>query len=76
MPINDFKESSEIQKNDFINNLKIEEDSSGIFYLKMKLENHEIRAIDLTNEQIDKLQEIFDKEILEKKNKIKRLKSA
>lgn len=76
MPINDFKESSERQKYDFINKLKIEEDSSGIIYLKMKLENHEIRAIDLTDEQIDELQEIYDNEIREKKEKIKRLQSA
>jgi len=74
--INDYKESSKTQKSDFINSLKVEEDSSGIIYLKMKLENHEIRAIDLTDEQIDELQEIYDKEIQEKKNKIKRLKSA
>lgn len=74
--INYYKESSEKQKSDFINSLKVEEDSSGIIYLKMKLENHEIRAIDLTDEQIDELQEIYDKEIQEKKNKIKKLKSV
>lgn len=75
VPINKFKESSEKQKNDFINSIKVEEDS-GIIYLKLKLENREIRAIDLTDEQIDELQEIYDKEIREKKEKIRRLKSA
>ena len=74
--INDFKEISERQKIDFISSLKMEEYSSGIIYLKMKLENHEIRAIDLTDEQIDELQEIYDNEIREKKEKIKRLQSA
>ena len=76
VPINDFKECSDKQKSDFINSLKDEEDSFSIIYLKMKLENHEIKAIDLTDEQIDKLQEIYNREIHEKKENIKRLKSA
>ena len=56
-------------KKDFLNSIKVQEDSE-IIYLKMKLENNEIRAIDLTDEQIAKLQKIYDKEILEKQNKI------
>lgn len=39
--------------------------------LKIKLDNGEIKAIDLTDEQIDKLQEIYDKEIEKKENEIK-----
>ena len=38
-----------------------------ILALKIKLEKGEIRAIDLTDEQIDELQSIYDKEIQEKK---------
>ena len=56
-----------------MNSIKVQEDS-GLIYLKMKLENNEIRAIDLTDEQIDKLQKIYDKEILEKQNKLNKLK--
>ena len=44
--------------------------------LKIKLENGEVKAIDLTDEQIDELQKIYDKEIEEKKNKIKKLKGV
>ena len=76
VPTNDYKERVERQKSNFINNLRVEEDSSGIIYLKMKLQNHEIRAIDLTDEQIDKLQKIYDNEIREKKEKIRQLQSA
>ena len=64
---------NEKTKSDFLNSIKVQEDS-GLIYLKMKLENNEIRAIDLTDEQIDKLQKIYDKEILEKQNKLNKLK--
>ena len=47
-----------------------------IFALKIKLENNEIKVTDLTEEQMDKLQKIYDKEIIEKRNKIKRLKGT
>lgn len=63
------------QKNEFLRNIKIKEDT-GIIYLKIKLENNEIRAIDLTDEQIDKLQQIYDKEIQQKQNKINKLKKV
>lgn len=63
------------RKREFLDNVKIEENSE-IVYLKIKLENGEIRAIDLTDEQIDELQKIYDKEIEEKKNKINRLKNV
>lgn len=59
----------------FSQSLKVSVDLE-IFSLKVKLENNEIRAIDLTDEQIDELQKIYDKEILEKQNKIKRLKET
>lgn len=60
-------------KSEFLNSIKIQE-NSGIIYLKMKLENNEIKAIDLTEQQINQLQEIYDEEILKKKNKINKLK--
>mgnify|MGYP000029531489 CR=1 FL=1 len=63
------------RKRKFLDSVKIEENSE-IVYLKIKLENGEIRAIDLTDEQIDELQKIYDKEIEEKKNKINRLKNV
>ena len=69
---NYYKEEKD-KKNKFLNDIKVQEDM-GIISLKIKLENNEIKAIDLTDEQIDKLQKIYDKEILEKQNKINRLK--
>lgn len=75
IPINNIKESSERPNNNFIPNLKVKNDSD-IIYLKMKLDNHEIKAIDLTDEQLDKLLEIYTKELLEKREKIIRLKST
>lgn len=63
------------RKRDFLDSIRVEGDSEMV-YLKIKLENGEIKAIDLTDEQIDELQEIYDKEIEEKKNKIKKLKSV
>ena len=68
-----YEDENKKQKIDFLNKIKVEE-TTEIIYLKHKLEKHEIRAIDLTDEQIDKLQEIYDKEILEKKNIIKAMK--
>ncbi len=61
------------EKQKFLNSIKVQGDSE-IIYLKMKLENNEIKATDLTDEQIAKLQKIYDREILEKQNKINRLK--
>ena len=70
---NNYDKEEENKKNEFLNNIKVQEDM-GIISLKIKLENNEIKAIDLTDEQIDKLQKIYDKEILEKQNKINRMK--
>lgn len=70
---NNYDKEEENKKNVFLNNIKVQEDM-GIISLKIKLENNEIKAIDLTDEQIDKLQKIYDKEILEKQNKINRMK--
>ena len=71
---NNYQSETMNKKRDFLNNIKIEEDPE-IVYLKIKLENGEVKAIDLTDEQIDKLQKIYDKEIEEKKNKIAKLKN-
>lgn len=60
-------------KNDFLRNIKVKENLD-IIYIKIKLENNEIRAIDLTDEQIEELQQMYDKEIQEKQSKIKKLK--
>lgn len=73
--INNYNLETISKKKDFLNSIKIEENSE-ILYLKIKLENGEIKAIDLTDEQIDELQEIYDKEIIEKQNKINRLKAV
>lgn len=62
------------RKKDFFDSIRVEENSE-IIYLKIKLDNAEIKAIDLTDEQIDELQKIYDKEIEEKKNKIIKLKN-
>ena len=71
----DNEEKNENKREEFFNNIKIE-GNSDILSLKVKLENGEIKSIDLTDEQIDQLQSIYDKEIEEKKEKIKRLKSV
>lgn len=62
-------------KNAFFDYIRVGYDSE-ILYLKIKLESGEIKAIDLTDEQIDELQKIYDKEIEEKKNKIIKLKNV
>lgn len=59
----------------FLDNLKVQVDTQ-IYALKFKLENGEIRAIDLTDEQIDKLQKIYDEEIHVKKNRLATLKQS
>ena len=71
---NNYKSETMSKKKEFLNSIKIEENSE-IVYLKIKLENGEVKAIDLTDEQIDELQKIYDKEIEEKKNKIIKLKN-
>ena len=63
------------KKKNFFKNIKVEVDTN-IYALKIKLDNKEIKAIDLTDEQIDKLQQLYDKEINEKKDKLKRLKQS
>lgn len=69
------KKQEDDRKEYFFKNLKVEIDTS-IYALKIKLDNGEIKAIDLTDEQIDKLQQLYDKEINEKKRKIKMLKQS
>lgn len=64
--------SIEESKKEFISNIKVTIDTE-INMLKIKLDNGEIKAIDLTDEQIDKLQEIYDKEIEKKKMKLNKL---
>ena len=60
------------KKQQFKDSIKAQ-DNSEILVLKRKLENGEINAIDLTDEQIDELQNIFDREIIEKKNRLKKV---
>ena len=67
---NNYQSKTINRKKDFFDSIRVEENSE-IIYLKIKLDNAEIKAIDLTDEQIDELQKIYDKEIEEKKNKIK-----
>lgn len=67
--------NEENNRDNFINNIKVEGNSE-ILSLKIKLDNGEVKAIDLTDEQIDELQKIYDQEIEEKKNKINKLKGA
>lgn len=62
-------------KKEFLSNIKVEGNSE-LISLKIKLENGNIKAIDLTDKQIDQLQEIYDREIEEKREKIKKLKDA
>ena len=71
---NNYKSETMSRKKDFLNSIKVEENSE-MLYLKIKLENGEVNAIDLTDEQIDELQKIYDKEIQEKRNKIIKLKN-
>lgn len=64
--------SIEESKKEFINNIKVTIDTE-INMLKIKLDNGEIKAIDLTDEQIDKLQKIYDEEIEKKKVELNKL---
>ena len=73
MDTNNYKSETTSRKREFLDSIRVEENSEMI-YLKIKLENGEVKAIDLTDEQIDELQKIYDKEIEEKKNKINKLK--
>lgn len=69
------EESKYDRKESFLESIKVEIDTS-IYALKIKLDNGEIKAINLTDEQIDQLQKLYDKEIKEKKQKIKLLKQS
>lgn len=69
------EKSEYYRKESFFKNIKVEIDTS-IYALKIKLDNGEIKAIDLTDEQINKLQQLYDKEINEKKQRIKVLKQS
>lgn len=62
-------------KREFITNLKITIDTE-IHSLKLRLENGEIKAIELTDKQIEKLQKIYDEEILQKQRKLEELKNV
>ncbi len=72
---NNDKSETTSRKREFFDSIRVEENSE-MFYLKIKLENDEVKAIDLTDEQIDELQKIYDKEIEEKKNKIIKIKNT
>ena len=72
--VNNYQSETMNRKRDFLDSIRVEGDSEMV-YLKIKLENGEIKAIDLTDEQIDELQKIYDKEIEEKKSKIIKLKN-
>lgn len=61
------------RKEEFMKSIKISIDTE-ISLLKLKLESGEIKAIELTNEQIEQLQKIYDEEILHKRRKLERLK--
>lgn len=72
--VNNYQSQTMNRKRDFLDSIRVEGDSEMV-YLKIKLENGEVKAIDLTDEQIDELQKIYDQEIEEKKNKIIKLKN-
>ena len=61
------------KKKSFFNKLKVDVDPE-IYELKLKLDRGEAKAIELTDEQIDKLQEIYNREIEEKMKKLNKLK--
>lgn len=61
------------RKEKFMKDIKISIDTE-ISVLKIKLESGEIRAIELTDEQIEQLQKIYDEEILQKRKKLEKLK--
>ena len=71
---NNHQSQTKNEKNNFFDSIRVGENSE-VLYLKIKLENDKIKAIDLTDEQIDELQKIYDKEIEKKKNIIKKLKN-
>ena len=63
----------EESKKEFLDKIKVSIDTE-INVLKIKLDNGEIKAIDLTDEQIDKLQKIYDEEIEKKKKILQKIK--
>ena len=65
-------EKKSASRGQFRNNLKADIDFE-VQTLKVKLDNGEIEVIDLTDEQIDKLKKIYDREVAEKKLKLQRL---
>ena len=65
-------EKKSASRGQFRNNLKADIDFE-VQTLKVKIDNGEIEVIDLTDEQIDKLQKIYDREVAEKKLKLQRL---
>ena len=69
------KIESDESKKDFLGNIKITIDTE-IYSLKLKLESGEVKAIELTDEQIEKLQKIYDEEILQKQRKLNKLKQS
>ncbi len=74
IPKSDVKRDT-VKKEKFVNSIVVDVDFE-IQALKVKLDNGEIKAIDLNDEQIDKLQAIYDKEIAEKKLKLQQLKKS
>lgn len=72
--IKEYNSENDVKKDEFLDNMKVEINSE-LITLKMKLDSGEIKGVDLTDEQIDELQKLYDKEIEEKKIKIKKLKN-
>lgn len=69
------KIESNDNKKDFLSNIKITIDTE-IYSLKLKLESGEVKAIELTDEQIEKLQKVYDEEILQKRRRLNELKQS
>jgi len=60
----------EIKRNNFIEEIKINGKNS-ILALQRKIENKEMEISNLTDEQLDEMIELYNKQIEEKKNELK-----
>jgi len=75
-PVKELKTTSvNDEKKEFLKEIKVNIDNE-ITMLKLQLDSGKIKTIQLTDEQIETLQKIYDWEILSKQNKIIKLKKV
>lgn len=66
---------NEVSKNEFIENIKVE-NKDMILMLQRKIKEKQIEISDLTDEQLDEMLELYKSQIEEKKIKLKKYRTA